>query len=146
MVLVVFNEVIPDPSTPNRVQVAQKMTKKAILAELLRVSQYPDRVTLALAEDLPAADETEAKDMITMNEYKELRGVSFNNSQKHRMANLVAQKYMEYKGEKPRIIHRPDSRGRFLNKANGFEKSDLWILDECLDLILNPPKDKKGKQ
>ena len=130
MVQVYVNETIDDARYPNRVHAVTGMSKKELTKLLIQVAYEPTKYAIALAEEVPEDFETAPKDMVTLQEYYELRDLEPNRSQKHRMANLLSQRFLKETGQKPRTITRPDRQGRWQLKVNGFEKGDLWILDE----------------
>nr|WP_290225673.1 hypothetical protein [Trichocoleus desertorum] len=108
------------------------------MKELGNVLLYPESYLMAIAEDAQI-DDTEAKDMYTLSEWLADKGIELEKSGFHKLANIVSRKYRAVTGAAPRTITRPDDRGKWLIKANGFKKDELHILEEALMEL----KDKK---
>lgn len=141
----ILNTVPSDTRKQNQVIYLEQLSKAQILRELLNLATYPDTTVLALAEEIPDPDPTRARDMWTTSEFLEKKGVTLDRSQKHKFANKVTKYYKEaHQGMSPRVISRPDDRGRWLLKLNGYEYSDLPILERALEETLeSSPRNRK---
>ncbi|MBW4629139.1 MAG: hypothetical protein KME49_27435 [Brasilonema octagenarum HA4186-MV1] len=111
------------------------LQSKSTILRLLKLSvKTPERYEITLQEDYSELEEkTEAKDLVTLAEWLLEKNVELTKSNFHKLAGLVAKMYKERYQKVPRVIARPDSRGRYLLKASGFEVEELDVLQDALD-------------
>lgn len=123
----------------NEVEYLNTASKNTILKAIECNLINPNKYVITLADAVYGYEEKEAnEDMVTLNEFLEEKGVVLPLPQKHRLANDAARRYKEITGANPRIVYRKDSKGRWQNKAKGYSKDYLYILEECLkDLMKN---------
>ncbi|MFB2938386.1 hypothetical protein ACE1B6_24325 [Aerosakkonemataceae cyanobacterium BLCC-F154] len=134
---VVLNQLNRSKDSSNEVHYLELIPKKQILKLLVAALAQPAQYALALADDLsPVEENTPAKDMITLSEWLESKGLELERSEKHKLALLLSRLYKEKTGSTPRVITRPDSRGKWLKKANGFTQEETPILQEALNEVI----------
>jgi hypothetical protein len=113
-----------------------ELDKKEILSLLTQQATYRDKYYIGLSEENDIYVEPQAKDLITLSEYLESQGLELTKADKHRLAGKITLLYKrDNQGRKPRVITRPDKRGLWQLKVNGFRFNELHILDEALEWL-----------
>lgn len=133
VVLVELNE---KPKRTNNIYLSD-LKKPQLLAFLVKALKTPERYALAWAEAYIDPFREEAKDLVTLTEYLEERGIKVDRSQKHRLANIINDMYLVEYGTPPRSTYRPNSSGKWLSKASGFKRSQLYLLDRAIEETLD---------
>ena len=135
--------VLPSDGKNKPVEVTHldNLSKANILKRWEECLAYPDRYVVALAESTKKmAGDTAAKDLVTLGEYLDSKGIEMDKGDYKRLATKVAQMFTEVYMVRPRIVARPDINGRFTNKSYAYEDTDTWIIDECLKSVKHTRK------
>lgn len=131
---VVLNQV--HLNKPNDISNLELLSKHLILNAIKQSLTTPDRVQIVLACDpYEYQEKTQAKDLVTLGEWLQEKGIELETPDKHRLANLVSQLYKKTYHALPRQIARQDSRGRYLKKSYGFNLDELHILEQSIKLL-----------
>lgn len=111
------------------------LQSKGTILRLVKLSvMNPEKYKITLHEDYSELEEkTEARDLVTLAEWLLERNIELDKTNFHQLASLVAKMYKQRYQKVPRVIARPDSRGRYLKKAYGFEVEELGVLQDALD-------------
>lgn len=135
------------PTEPIKVFYLSALPKKQVIDLILKKAQYDQLVLsgeasdksiqylLGLAETVTAAQELEPKDLTTLSEWLEMKKIELEKPDMHRMANQVKAEYERAYNTSPRVITRPDSKGRWVKRANGFAKEEFKVLEKALKKV-----------
>lgn len=133
---IVLNIIPVQPNKPVDVVYLSTLSKGNILKVVSEHLIYPDRYVLTFAENLKKmSGDTEAKDLITLAEYIESKGIEIEKGEYHKLANHIAKVYLDHYRAKPRIVARPDDRGKFMKKSYGFDMDELWVIQKGLEKV-----------
>lgn len=135
--------VLPRPTEAdqqNKVFYLETLGKKRILAEVENSIIYPNWYVIALASPVWAEQPIEAKDLVTTSEWLDVKGVSLTTRDRKVFEMTVSSLFIEEYGARPRIVTRPDDKGRWIKKANGFTRDQLGVLEAALKTVTSSRK------
>ncbi|MBW4558455.1 MAG: hypothetical protein KME59_21520 [Trichormus sp. ATA11-4-KO1] len=109
------------------------LTKAQILKQWEQSLTYPDRFVVTKAESVKKlSEDIPAKDLKTLGQYLDDNKIILDESEYHKLATIVADKYRETYGINPRRVSRMNAEGKWNNKSYAYDDSDFPLIEECL--------------
>lgn len=131
-----LNKTSPNPLVPNECILLNSLSKSSVLSLLTEASTYRDRYLTAIASDLGAVqDLSPSADYFTLTEWLTTQKVTLDKSDRRKFDMAVSKAYLETYGARPRIVVRPNEKGQYIHKSNGFRSEDKAILKEALKKV-----------
>lgn len=94
--------------------------------------EYPDRYLMYKVEPTKRLDwDIPAKDLLTLGQYMDDNKIIVDESDYHKLATRVADRYREIHGINPRKVSR-NVNGKWNNKSYAYSEGAFGIIEECL--------------
>ena len=131
-----LNKVSPNKAVPNECILLNSLSKTSMLGLLTEAATYRDRYMTAIASDLGDAQElSPSEDYFTLTEWLTAQKVVLDKSDRRKFDMAVSKAYLETYGARPRIVTRPNEKGQYIHKSNGFRSEDTAILKAALKQV-----------
>ena len=127
---------IGDGTKPNTHEILDLMTKSRLLRAIQSTLLQPDTHVLGVACDVAELEinALEANELTTLSEWLDEKGIELDRSGKHKFANILTKLYRETYGRQPRVVARPDNKGKYIKKASAFADEELEVLEKAWKL------------
>ncbi|MBN4004729.1 hypothetical protein [Nostoc sp. LPT] len=125
-------------SQQNEVILLDTLTRRDILGQLENALKCPSQYFLGGAESIQSIVSIydDEKKYLTLTEYLEQNNIVVSEGSFHLLATRVAKEFVREYGQKPKRVHRPSPvTGKNNNKAYGYNKDELHIIDKVLAAI-----------
>lgn len=131
-----LNKVSPNKAVPNECILLNSVSKVTVLSLLTEAATYRDRYITAVSSDLGDSQElSPSSDYFTLTEWLTTQKVTLDKSDRRKFDMAVSKAYLETYGARPRIVTRPNEKGQYIHKSNGFRSEDTAILKAALKQV-----------
>lgn len=142
-----LNRVSPNKLVPNESILLNSLPKASILSLLTEAATYRDRYVITISSELNSTDYlSPASDYFTLTEWLTIQKVTLDKSERRRFDMAVSKLYLEKYGARPRIVTRPNEKGQYIHKSNGFLSEHTSILKAALTKVSGKTQPKTSTE